>query len=46
MHDVPEEIRKGMEFAFVRTLREGLEEAFGRGVLGWRAGVGLMHTRL
>ncbi|KAI0033504.1 Lon protease C-terminal proteolytic domain-containing protein [Vararia minispora EC-137] len=46
MHDVPEDVREAMEFAFVRTLREGLEEAFGRGVLGWRAGVGLMHTRL
>jgi ATP-dependent Lon protease len=35
-HDVALEIRNEMEFVFVRTVREALEAAFGKGVLGWR----------
>ena len=34
--DVPREIRDKMEFAFVRTVEEALEAAFGKGTLGWR----------
>ena len=35
-HDVALEIRNEMEFVFVRTVREALEAAFGKGVLVWR----------
>lgn len=38
-YDVPMEVKAGMEFVFVRTVEEGLEAAFGKGVLGWRDGV-------
>lgn len=34
--DVAKEIRAEMEFAFVRTVEEALEEAFGKGTLSWR----------
>ena len=33
-HSVALEIRNEMEFVFVRTVREALEAAFGKGVLG------------
>ena len=35
-HDVAPEVRNEMEFVFVRTVRESLDAAFGRGTLGWR----------
>lgn len=35
--DVPREIRADMEFAYVRTITEALEAAFGKGSLPWRA---------
>ena len=35
-HDVAPEVRNEMEFVFVRTVREVLEAAFGRGTLAWR----------
>ncbi|KAH6912006.1 ATP-dependent protease La [Coprinopsis sp. MPI-PUGE-AT-0042] len=47
-HDVALEIRNGMEFVFVKTLREALEAAFGKGVLGWRRNTSdlLLESRL
>ncbi|PPR02300.1 hypothetical protein CVT24_011638 [Panaeolus cyanescens] len=45
-HDVALEIRNEMEFVFVRTVREALEAAFGKGVLGWRRDALLMESRL
>ncbi|EKM75409.1 hypothetical protein AGABI1DRAFT_80018 [Agaricus bisporus var. burnettii JB137-S8] len=35
-HDVPVEVKRQMEFAFVRTVEEALEAAFGKEVVGWR----------
>ncbi|KAF9442272.1 ATP-dependent protease La [Macrolepiota fuliginosa MF-IS2] len=35
-HDVPLEVKREMEFCFVRTVSEALEAAFGKGVVGWR----------
>lgn len=40
------EIRNEMEFVFVRTVREALEAAFGKGVLGWRRETMLLESRL
>ncbi|KAF9562898.1 ATP-dependent protease La [Agrocybe pediades] len=45
-HDVALEIRNEMEFVFVRTVREALEAAFGKGVLGWRREAILLESRL
>ncbi|KAF9472048.1 ATP-dependent protease La [Pholiota conissans] len=45
-HDVALEIRNEMEFVFVRTVREALEAAFGKGVLGWRRDTVLLESRL
>ncbi|PPQ75667.1 hypothetical protein CVT26_001895 [Gymnopilus dilepis] len=48
-HDVALEIRREMQFVFVRTVREALEAAFGEGVLVWRRGreaVSLLESRL
>ncbi|KDR78343.1 hypothetical protein GALMADRAFT_138444 [Galerina marginata CBS 339.88] len=45
-HDVALEIRNEMEFVFVRTVREALEAAFGKGVLGWRRDTLLLESRL
>ena len=45
-HDVALEIRNEMEFVFVRTIREALETAFGKGVLGWRRDTVLLESRL
>ena len=33
---MPAEVKDKMQFAFVRTVEEALDEAFGRGRLGWR----------
>lgn len=38
-HDVPMEIRREMEFVYARTVRDALDAAFGKGVLGWRSEV-------
>lgn len=38
-HDVPVEIRREMEFVYARTVRDALDAAFGKGVLGWRSEV-------
>lgn len=45
-HDVPVEVRSAMEFAFVRTVEEALEAAFGNGALGWRPKDVIMESRL
>ena len=45
-HDVALEIRNEMEFVFVRTVREALEAAFGKGMLGWRRDTMLIESRL
>ncbi|KAF8999813.1 Lon protease C-terminal proteolytic domain-containing protein [Cyathus striatus] len=45
-HDVALEIRNEMQFVFVRTVREALEAAFGKGVLGWRRDALLLESRL
>ncbi|KAA1475792.1 ATP-dependent protease La [Dentipellis sp. KUC8613] len=46
-HDVPPEVRRGMQFVFVRTVQEALEAAFGKGALGWRMGaVEMVESRL
>jgi ATP-dependent Lon protease len=34
--DVPHEVKRAMRFAYVRTVEEALDAAFGRGVLTWR----------
>ncbi|KLO17734.1 ATP-dependent protease La [Schizopora paradoxa] len=45
--DVAKEIRKEMEFCFVRTVEEALEAAFGKGKLGWRLkALPLLESRL
>ena len=33
-YDVPPEVRSSMQFAFVRTVEDALEAAFGKGTLG------------
>ncbi|KAM5532690.1 hypothetical protein V8D89_013659 [Ganoderma adspersum] len=45
-HDVPLEVRADMQFAFVRTMEEVLDAAFGKGVLNWRRNVLVMESRL
>lgn len=45
-HDVALEIRNEMEFVFVRSVREALEAAFGKGMLGWRRDTMLIESRL
>ncbi|KAI0092261.1 Lon protease C-terminal proteolytic domain-containing protein [Irpex rosettiformis] len=45
-HDVPLEVRSAMQFAFVRTVEEALEAAFGKGTLGWRPKDVLLESRL
>ena len=45
-HDVPAEVRAAMQFAFVRTVEEALEAAFGKGTLGWRPKEVLIESRL
>ncbi|KAF8548420.1 ATP-dependent protease La [Imleria badia] len=45
-HDVSPEIRREMQFYFVRTIDEALEAAFGQGTLGWRRESVLLESRL
>ncbi|KAF8889077.1 Lon protease C-terminal proteolytic domain-containing protein [Infundibulicybe gibba] len=45
-HDVALEIRNEMEFVFVKTVREALEAAFGKGSLAWRREALIMESRL
>ncbi|KAG2363991.1 ATP-dependent protease La [Suillus spraguei] len=45
-HDVALEVRREMQFVFVRTIDEALEAAFGRGALGWRKETILLESRL
>lgn len=45
-YDVPPEVRSSMQFAFVRTVEEALEAAFGKGTLGWRGKDVLLESRL
>ncbi|KAI0696159.1 Lon protease C-terminal proteolytic domain-containing protein [Cytidiella melzeri] len=45
-HDVPPEVRSAMQFAFVRTVEEALEAAFGKGTLGWRSKDVMLESRL
>ncbi|KAF9528747.1 ATP-dependent protease La [Crepidotus variabilis] len=47
-HDVAPEIRREMEFVFVKTVQEALEAAFGKSVLTWRspARAMLLESRL
>ena len=45
-HDVAPEIRNQIEFVFVRTVKEALEAAFGKGVLAWRREALLLESRL
>ena len=45
-HDVALEIRNEMEFVFVRTVKDALDAAFGKGTLGWRSGPVLLESRL
>ncbi len=45
-HDVALEIRNEMEFVFVRTVREALDAAFGKGALPWRRDALLLESRL
>ncbi|KAH7907377.1 ATP-dependent protease La [Hygrophoropsis aurantiaca] len=45
-HDVAPEIRREMQFVFVRTVSEALEAAFGKGTLGWRRETVLLESRL
>ncbi|KAG0702146.1 Lon protease C-terminal proteolytic domain-containing protein [Suillus ampliporus] len=45
-HDVAIEVRREMQFCFVRTIDEALEAAFGRGALGWRRETVLLESRL
>ena len=35
-HDVPREVKEHMQFFFVKTVSEGLEVAFGKGIVPWR----------
>ncbi|KAH7927222.1 ATP-dependent protease La [Leucogyrophana mollusca] len=45
-HDVAPEVRREMQFVFVRTVNEALEAAFGKGTLGWRRETVLLESRL
>ncbi|KAJ3543259.1 hypothetical protein NM688_g5881 [Phlebia brevispora] len=45
-HDVPKEVKVAMQFAYVRTVEEALEAAFGKGTLGWREKEVVMESRL
>ncbi|KAF8440056.1 Lon protease C-terminal proteolytic domain-containing protein [Boletus edulis BED1] len=45
-HDVSPEIRREMQFCFVRTIDEVLDAAFGRGTLGWKREAVLLESRL
>lgn len=45
-HDVALEIRREMEFVFVRTVKEALDAAFGKNTLGWRSETILVESRL
>ncbi|KAG2107624.1 Lon protease C-terminal proteolytic domain-containing protein [Suillus discolor] len=45
-HDVALEVRREMQFFFVRTIDEALQAAFGRGALGWRKETVLLESRL
>lgn len=45
-HDVALEVRREMQFFFVRTIDEALDAAFGRGALGWRKETVLLESRL
>jgi len=38
--DVPGEVRKEVKCVFVRSVREAVDEAFGKGVVVWRGGGG------
>ncbi|THV03449.1 ATP-dependent protease La [Dendrothele bispora CBS 962.96] len=44
--DVAMEVRREMEFVFVRTLEETLEAAFGKNVIGWRRDIDMLESRL
>lgn len=35
-HDVPREVKDNVQFFFVKTVSEGLEAAFGKGIVPWR----------
>lgn len=45
-HDVALEIRNEMQFVFVRTVKEALEAAFGKGTLEWRRDPLMLESRL
>lgn len=45
-HDVSPEIRREMQFYFVRTIDEALEAAFGKGTLGWRREAVMLESRM
>ncbi|KAJ8508824.1 hypothetical protein ONZ45_g8946 [Pleurotus djamor] len=45
-HDIALEIRNEIEIVFVRTVREALDAAFGKGVLPWRRDALLLESRL
>lgn len=34
--DVPGEVKKEVRCVFVRSVKEAVEEAFGRGIVSWR----------
>ena len=44
--DVAREVRDQVEFVFVKTVKEALEAAFGKGTLGWRVERVLVESRL
>ena len=35
-HDVPREVKDDVAFFFVKTVSEGLEATFGKGIVPWR----------
>jgi ATP-dependent Lon protease len=45
-HDIAMEIRNELEFVFVRSVREALDAAFGKGTLMWRRSSLLLESRL
>ncbi|KAH7882224.1 ATP-dependent protease La [Phlebopus sp. FC_14] len=45
-HDVAPEVRRELQFFFVRTIDEALDAAFGQGTLGWRKETVLLESRL
>ncbi|TFK48306.1 ATP-dependent protease La [Heliocybe sulcata] len=45
-HDVAQDVRKEIEFVFVKTMEEALIAAFGKGTLGWRKPTLVMESRL